>query len=99
MLAGAGASAHPGVVAGRRPPRRAVREEASVNEPYTGGVSWHKSTFSSDGSGNCVEVALLGETVLVRNSRHPGGVVLSFTLAEWGAFLAGVRNGEFELPR
>jgi predicted secreted Zn-dependent protease len=55
-------------------------------------IEWRKSLMS--GSGNCVEVAFVGQSVLVRHSQDRGAT-LSFTLSEWDAFLAGVRNGEF----
>ena len=49
---------------------------------------WVKSSFSF-ANGNCVEVAELpGDSVGIRDSRDPGGPVLSFTRAEWAAFLA-----------
>jgi hypothetical protein len=57
---------------------------------------WRKSTASNP-SGACVEVAALaGGDVAVRNSRHPSGPALVYTRAEITAFLAGVRNGEFD---
>ncbi|HST66853.1 MAG TPA: DUF397 domain-containing protein [Mycobacteriales bacterium] len=56
---------------------------------------WHKSSFSS--SGNCVEVALATDGVGVRDTKDREGPVLRFTRAEWDAFVAGVRNGEFDL--
>lgn len=61
-----------------------------------GDVQWRKSTASSP-QGNCVEVAALtsGE-VAMRNSRQPEGPALVYTRAEIAAFLAGVRNGEFD---
>ena len=55
---------------------------------------WRKSTAS--GGGNCVEVSFAGAAVVMRNSRNPEGSVLRFTLSEWEAFLAGVRDGEFD---
>jgi hypothetical protein len=57
---------------------------------------WRKSTASNP-SGACVEVAALpkGE-VAVRNSRFPSGPALVYTRAEITAFLAGVKNGEFD---
>ena len=59
---------------------------------------WRKSTYSSDGA--CVEVAALGpDQVGVRDSKDPHGPTLWFTPAEWQAFLAGVRDGEFDLER
>lgn len=58
---------------------------------------WRKST-SSGSSGECVEVALAADAVLVRHSHDPSGPVLSFSHSEWKAFLVGARDGEFDLP-
>jgi hypothetical protein len=60
-------------------------------------TAWHKSS-ASGGNGDCVEVAFVDEGVLVRHSRNPSGLVLSFTHAEWRAFITGTRDGEFDLP-
>ena len=71
-----------------------VRNGVSAGE--LGGVQWRKSTKSNP-SGNCVEVAELPDgAVAVRNSRDPHGPALVYTRAEVAAFLAGVRNGEFD---
>lgn len=56
---------------------------------------WYKSSRS--GSGNCVEVAFdESAAVGVRDSKDPDGPTLSFTQAEWSAFIAGVKAGEFD---
>lgn len=57
---------------------------------------WCKSKAS--GTGDCVEVAFAGESVLLRHSQNPLGPVLSFSHPEWTAFLQGARGGEFDLP-
>ena len=54
---------------------------------------WRKS--SASGEAQCVEVAVVGASILVRDSKNPGGPVLAFTRSEWDAFLTGIRNGEF----
>jgi hypothetical protein len=60
------------------------------------GARWRKSSFSN-ASGNCVEMAPLADGgVAMRNSRDAAGPALVYTRAEIEAFLAGVRNGEFD---
>ena len=54
-----------------------------------------KSTFS--GAVNCLEVARVGDWILLRNSRHPETEPMRLTLAEWAAFRLGVQAGEFNL--
>lgn len=59
------------------------------------GVAWHISTFSD----NCVEAGPLTDgtdRVAVRHSHRPDAEVILYTRPEWEAFLAGVRNNEFD---
>ncbi|GAA1646661.1 DUF397 domain-containing protein [Actinoplanes couchii] len=56
---------------------------------------WRKSTHSS--SGACVEVAPQPEQIMVRDSKDPGGPVLTFNRREWAAFISGAKDGEFDL--
>lgn len=63
-------------------------------EPGRSSIEWRKSEAS--GESGCVEVAFVGRSVLVRNSRDRGGPVLSFTDSEWTAFLTGARSGTFD---
>lgn len=60
---------------------------------------WVKSARSTAEGDNCVEVALVGPRIRVRNSKRPGGPAVDYTRAEWEAFLEGVRRGEFEWER
>jgi Domain of unknown function (DUF397) len=58
-------------------------------------MRWKKSSRSGAGN-NCVEVADLDGGHAVRDSKNPTGPTLTFTAAEWVAFTAGVRAGEFD---
>jgi Domain of unknown function (DUF397) len=58
--------------------------------------TWRRSGACSGADSTCVEVAVSGHEVAVRDSKDPGGPTLRFTAAEWQAFLAGVRAGEFD---
>jgi hypothetical protein len=74
--------------------RRPWEEESGVREGPRPAAVWRKSSASQ--SDDCVEVAFVGHSILVRDSKDPAGPFLTFTPAEWSAFLAGVENGEFE---
>lgn len=52
---------------------------------------WRKSTFSV--SGECVEVAINGQAVLVRDSKDSNGPVLAFSGHAWRMFLSEVKAG------
>ena len=59
---------------------------------------WRKSTRSQ--TSNCVEVASLGTgptTVALRDSKDQGGAVLLFDRAGWLDFIAGTKNGQFDI--
>jgi hypothetical protein len=56
---------------------------------------WLKSKHCD--SNACVEVALIGQDVALRDSKDPDGPVLCFTKQEWDAFTAGVSAGDFVL--
>jgi Domain of unknown function (DUF397) len=81
----------------------AMSPEEQSSESYNGvpagdlpGARWRKSGRSS-AEGNCVELARLpGAEVAMRNSRDPEGPALVFTDAELDAFLAGVKDGDFD---
>lgn len=55
-------------------------------------LAWVKSSFSNN---ECVEAAAYGDVAL-RDSKNPEDGFLLYSTAEWRAFLAGVRNGEFD---
>ena len=52
---------------------------------------WRKSSYSDGNGGNCVETASRDGMVLVRDTKHRDGAVLSFPVGAWHRFLAGQR--------
>jgi Domain of unknown function (DUF397) len=58
---------------------------------------WFKSSFSGNTDNSCVEVRYTDDGIEVRDTKNRDAGQLSYTRAEWAAFLAGVHNGEFEL--
>jgi len=62
-------------------------------------IDWQISTHSPSGGANCVEAGPLNDgsgRVALRHSHHPEGSIVVYTAAEWNAFTAGVRDGEFD---
>ncbi|MGH3547455.1 MAG: DUF397 domain-containing protein [Pseudonocardiaceae bacterium] len=71
----------------------------AVGTDVLASVCWHISTRSEDNGGSCVEAGPLRDgtgRVVVRHSHHPHDAVIVYTRAEWEAFTAGVRLGEFD---
>jgi hypothetical protein len=55
---------------------------------------WRKSSASAQG--NCVEVAIMNETVLVRDTKAAGaGPTLNFDRAAWNNFITTVQSDQF----
>jgi hypothetical protein len=62
------------------------------------GAVWKKASRSNgNGGNNCVEVAFLDTGVAVRDSKDRSGPALSFTMAEWTAFVDSAKDGEFDI--
>lgn len=66
--------------------------------PDLSNARWRKSRHSDTDQG-CVETAFLPDGhVAVRDSKDRTGPTLVYTPREWRAFIAGAKNGEFDLP-
>lgn len=57
-------------------------------------MKFRKSSYC--GLGSCVEVGVDGDDVVMRDSKNPE-LEVRCTRQEWEDFLAGVRNGEFDV--
>jgi hypothetical protein len=56
------------------------------------GAKWRKSSYSGGAHEDCVQLAQVPGVIGVRDSKNPGGPVLSFNPAEWRAFIAEVKR-------
>jgi hypothetical protein len=62
------------------------------------GLSWRKSSYSSNGGGNCVEVGVgLPGKVAVRDSKDREGPKLAVSDQAWFEFIEGIKRGELGL--
>ncbi|MEV0644917.1 DUF397 domain-containing protein [Phytomonospora sp. NPDC050363] len=51
-------------------------------------LAWRKSSRSANSAGQCVEVAVYQERVMVRDSKNPEGAVLACPRGQWEGFVA-----------
>ncbi len=62
----------------------------------TGEIESVEVTVTDDEAAVPTHKAGAGRLILMRDSKNPDGPVLAFTEAEWRAFIAGVKDGEFD---
>jgi Domain of unknown function (DUF397) len=56
-------------------------------------LNWRTASYSSNGGGNCVEVADHKDRVLVRDTQVRSGLVLWFSPDTWRRFTGRVKAG------
>ena len=61
---------------------------------YFDGLSWR--TAKACNGGSCVTVAVDGNSVVIGDSKSPGGPVLTYSQSEWLTFAEGIRLGDFD---
>ncbi|WP_435611738.1 DUF397 domain-containing protein [Streptomyces sp. bgisy159] len=54
---------------------------------------WHRSSYSDDEGGACVEVRIASAAVQIRDSKTPTTPHVRLTAPAWSAFLAALRPG------
>ena len=57
-------------------------------------LNWHKSSYSGNHGGNCVEVAETAKAVHVRDTQHRHLGALSFSSGEFSAFVSDLKAGD-----
>ncbi|MFJ2347849.1 DUF397 domain-containing protein [Streptomyces antimycoticus] len=56
-------------------------------------ATWHKSSYSNNAGGECIEVADgVPGAISVRDSKNPDGPVLIFPSGSWSAFISSLKN-------
>ena len=68
---------------------------STVPGAHTSDLSWRRSTFCA--SSGCVEIAVQGGLVAVRDSKRADSPVLTYDRDEWVSFVRGVKAGEFDV--
>lgn len=56
-------------------------------------ATWRKSTRSSGGGSNCIEVAHLPGLIAIRDSKNPDGAALIITPTAFRKLADGIRHG------
>jgi len=72
-------------------PMKRLDHGPAIVEVDSAGLVWRKSRASGDNPNACVEWAVDGDAVLVRNSRNRAGARLRCSAAAWAAFLVRLR--------
>ncbi|MGE5290469.1 MAG: DUF397 domain-containing protein [Micromonosporaceae bacterium] len=73
--------------------RHGLHSATDDSDEREGGV---EITVTEDAAAVSAHKADAGRLILMRDSNNPDGPVLAFTEDEWRAFIAGVKDGEFD---
>ena len=64
---------------------------------YLSTASWHRSSYSSGGGQNCVEVAEVPGSVAIRDSKDPDGPVHIVSRPAFRDLITRIKRGELNL--
>lgn len=73
-------------------------ERRVVSHPLKGEFDLSRAEWQSSGADGRIQVAFVDDLIGMRDGKNPDGPVLVFDEAEWDAFVAGAKDGEFDLP-
>ncbi len=59
------------------------------------GLSWRVARACNGGA--CLRVASKGEIVVIGDSKDLDGPVLRYTRSAWDVFIAGIKQGDFDI--
>lgn len=68
-----------------------------IEHPLKGKFDLNRAVWQSSGEDGRIQVAYVDDLIGMRDARNPDGPVLIFDQAEWDAFVAGAKDGEFDL--
>jgi Domain of unknown function (DUF397) len=57
-------------------------------------IRWRKSSYSGGGTAECVELAEIGATVTVRDSKNPYGPRLTMSRASFTTLVAKIKDDD-----
>ncbi|MGQ0837855.1 DUF397 domain-containing protein [Actinokineospora sp.] len=57
-----------------------------MSAPNLTGARWRRSSFTDNGNGNCVEIALIGASTAIRDSKNRDGGTLVISGRQWASF-------------
>jgi uncharacterized protein DUF397 len=65
-------------------------------EAELAGAQWRKAKKSGTNGNGCMELARIGDLVVLRDSKNPEGPVQVYSRHELDCFLDGAKAGEFD---
>jgi Domain of unknown function (DUF397) len=66
----------------------------STQDIEPGPITWLKSRRSSAQGNNCVEIAGLGPTIAIRDSKNPDGPKLTLPRTQWAALVHAIKDDQ-----
>lgn len=73
-------------------------DDRTVEHPLKGEFDLDRAEWISSGPSGRIQIAFVDDLIGMRDGEDPSGPVLVFTEAEWDAFVAGAKDGEFDPP-